>query len=304
MTEASARDLAVTAGQDVAEEAAGVAGLDLGDVLGRALGDDRAAAGAALGAHVDDPVGGLDHVEVVLDDEHRVARVDQPAEHAEQLADVLEVQAGGRLVEDVDGAAGRALLQLGGELDPLRLAAGQRRRRLAEPDVAEPDVDERAQVPGDRRDGREELGRLLDRHVEDLGDGLALEVHLERLAVVARAVADLARDVDVRQEVHLDLDRAVAGAGLAAAALDVEGEPARQVAADLGLGRLGEQPCGCGRRRRCRSPGWTAACGRSATGRRRRPCRRARGPSTRAVPAGHRAGAVELAGQHGVAGCR
>ena len=36
-----------------------------------------------------------------------------PLQHAEQLADVLEVQAGGRLVEDVDGAAGGALLQLG-----------------------------------------------------------------------------------------------------------------------------------------------------------------------------------------------
>jgi hypothetical protein len=63
-------------------------------------------------------------------------------------------------------------------------------------------------------------------------------VHLERLAVVAGAGADLARDVDVRQEVHLDLDGAVTGAGLAAAALDVEAEPAGQVAADLGLGRL------------------------------------------------------------------
>ena len=41
--------------------------------------DHRAAARAALGAHVDDPVGGLDDVEVVLDHEHRVALVDQAA---------------------------------------------------------------------------------------------------------------------------------------------------------------------------------------------------------------------------------
>ena len=127
------------------------------------------------------------------------------------------------------------------ELDPLRLAAGQRGRRLAEPDVAEADLDQRLHVPRDRRDRGEEVGGLLDRHVEDLGDGLALVVHLERLAVVAGAVADLARDVDVRQEVHLDLDRAVAGARLAAAALDVEREPALEVAAHLRLGRRGEQ---------------------------------------------------------------
>ena len=124
---------------------------------GRALGDDETAAGAALGAHVDDPVGGLDHVEVVLDDDDRVAHVDQAGEHVEQLADVVEVQTGGRLVQDVDRAAGGALLQLGGELDALGLAAGEGGRGLAEPDVAEADVVERLEVAGDRGDGLEEV---------------------------------------------------------------------------------------------------------------------------------------------------
>ena len=235
-----------------------------------------AAAGAALGAHVDDPVGGLDDVEVVLDDDDGVALVDQALEHVEQLADVLEVQAGGRLVEHVDGAAGGALLQLGGELDALRLAAGEGRRRLAEPHVAEADVVERLQVARDRGDRLEEVGGLLDRHVEHVGDGLALEVHLERLAVVAGAVADLARDVDVGQEVHLDLDRAVAGAGLAAAALDVEARTGPAGSRGSWPRSSRRRACGCGRRRRCRWRGWTAACGRSGSGRRGRPCRGAR----------------------------
>src|SRR6185295_1360844 len=55
-------------------------------------------------------------------------------------------------------------------------------------------------------------------------------------------MADLARHVHIRQKVHLDLDRAVAGAVLAAAALDVEREPPRLVSAYLGLRRLGEKP--------------------------------------------------------------
>ena len=42
--------------------------------------------------------------------------------------------------------------------------------------------------------------------------------------------------VDVGQEVHLDLERAVSLAGLAAPALDVEGEAPRPVSADLRLG--------------------------------------------------------------------
>src|SRR4029453_10536177 len=69
---------------------------------------------------------------------------------------------------------------------------------------------------------------------------LALELDLERLAVVALALAYVAGDVDIRQKVHLDLDHAIALAGLAAPALDVEGEAAGLVAARLGLGELGE----------------------------------------------------------------
>jgi hypothetical protein len=62
---------------------------------------------AALGAQIDDPVGArADHVEVVLDDEHAVARLDEALEHAEEALDVLEVQARRGLVEHVERAAG------------------------------------------------------------------------------------------------------------------------------------------------------------------------------------------------------
>ncbi len=239
------------------------------DLLGRAGGDDQAALLAALGAEVDDPVGGLDHVEVVLDHDHGVAGVDEAVEHLEQPLHVGEVQAGRGLVEDVERAPGRDLRELGRELDALGLAAGERRRGLAEPDVAEPDLVERLQAPADLRDVLEERQRLLDRHVEHVGDGLALEADLERLAVVALAVALLARDVDVREEVHLDLDLAVAAADLAAPALDVEAEASRLVAARPRL--LASSRTGRGSRRTgpCRWRGSSAACARSATGRRR-----------------------------------
>jgi hypothetical protein len=55
-------------------------------------------------------------------------------------------------------------------------------------------------------DGVEEAQRLLDRHVQHVGDRLALEADLQGVAVITLAVADLAGDVDVRQELHLDLD--------------------------------------------------------------------------------------------------
>jgi peptide chain release factor 3 len=101
---------------------------------------------AALGAEVDQPVGGLDDVEVVLDDDDGVAVVAQAVQHLEQHLDVLEVQAGGRLVEDVERAAGVALGQFQRQLDALRLAAGQRGGALAELDVAEADVEQGLQL--------------------------------------------------------------------------------------------------------------------------------------------------------------
>src|SRR5690606_19048666 len=108
----------------------------------------------------------------------------------------------------------------------LRLAAGKRRRLLADMDIGEADAVERLHLLAEGGNGAEEDFGLLDGHVEDIGDRFALEGDFQRLAIVALALADVAGDVDVGQEVHLDLDDAVALAGLAASALDVEGETA------------------------------------------------------------------------------
>src|SRR2546423_1341367 len=103
--------------------------------------------------------------------------------------------------------------------------------------VTRPAPPQRLQAPPDLRDLGEELERLLDGHLEHVGDRLALEAHLERLAVVAPSLARLTGHVDVGQEVHLDLDLTVTLARLAAPALDVEREAPRLVAAHLCVGR-------------------------------------------------------------------
>ena len=66
----------------------------------------------------------------------------------EQPAVVARVQADGRLVEDVEDA-GQAAADLAGEADALRFAAGQGRRRPAEGQVIEADVDEELQAIAD-----------------------------------------------------------------------------------------------------------------------------------------------------------
>src|SRR5215470_1913020 len=68
-----------------------------------------------------------------------------------------------------------------------------------------------------------------------LRERLAFEFDFERLAVVALALANITGDVDVRQEVHFNFYDAVALAGLATPALNVERESSRFVAPRFGF---------------------------------------------------------------------
>ena len=130
----------------------------------------RAAVGAGFGADVDDPVGGFDDVEVVLDDDDRVAVVDEAVEHFEQFGEVVEVEAGRRFVEQVERLAGVGPSELGGEFHALGFAAGERRGALAEGEVVEADVAERLQDAADLGDVAEQLDGFAARHVEHVGD--------------------------------------------------------------------------------------------------------------------------------------
>ena len=95
----------------------------------RAADHDLAArARPRLRADVHDPVRRRDRVLVVLHDDHRVAQVAQPQQRLDQPVVVPLVQARRRLVQHVQHP-GQARADLRREPDPLRLAAGQRRRR-------------------------------------------------------------------------------------------------------------------------------------------------------------------------------
>ena len=171
-----------------------------------------------------------------------------------QARDVLEVQAGGRFVEDQQlaalaavaarfAAAERRVRQMSSQLQTLRLAAGKRWHRLSEPHVVQPDIDQRLQPRTHARLVGEERQRFGGGHREHLGDICApavgsLDAHLQRLAAVARTVAIAAAQIDIGQELHLHVLKAIAAAGRAAAIAGVEAEGAGGVFAQLRL-RLG-----------------------------------------------------------------
>ena len=172
-------------------------------VLDGAADDDLAAVLAGARADVDDPVGDLDRVLVVLDDDERVAHVAQPDQRLDQPGVVPLVQPDRRLVEHVEDAD-QPGADLGGQPDALRLAAGQGGGRPVEGQVVEADVDQERQPRLDllehpvgdgplalaQLQGAEPLGRVADREAGDLGDRPAVQLDGEDLRLEPGAVAD------------------------------------------------------------------------------------------------------------------
>ncbi len=211
-----------------------------GNLLRSARQHDLAALIATFRAQINDPVGTAYHIEIVLNHEHRVALIHEPLNHIHQLVHVVETQTRGGLIDQIEGLAGGALGEFGGQLHSLGLTAGEGGGRLAQLHVAEAHIHQGAQAVRSLGNGGKHLTGLLHRHLQHVGNGEALVFHLQRLAVVAGALAHVALHVDIGQEVHLNHVHPLPAAGLATAALHVEAELAHLIAAGLGLHRGGE----------------------------------------------------------------
>ena len=112
---------------------------------------------------------------------------------------------------------------------------------MPQPDVAQAHVPQRFQLGFDPGEIEEKLQSLIDGHAQDIGDTPVPHGDFQSFPVVAPALADLAGNRDVGQELHLDLIVALPLAGLTPAALDVEGEPAGRITPHPSLGQAGEQ---------------------------------------------------------------
>ncbi len=209
--------------------------------LGGSRGNDRASGVAALRSEVDEPVGVLDHVEVVLDDDDAGASIEQSLKGLEQDTNVLEVESGGGLIEEEQGAFRIRAAHVSGQLETLRLSSRQGVHRLAEPKVAELHLGESQKRRDDLAFATEELQSLIDGEREDFLDVPVSIANVEDFLSEARPVARLAGDVDVGEELHLDLLEALARAQGATTAVHVEAERRGVVAALLRQRCAGEE---------------------------------------------------------------
>ena len=196
---------------------------------------------AAARSHLDNPVGRADDVGIVLYDDNGVAFVHELSKHIEQDADVLEMQSRGGFVEDIKRASCISAGKLCCKLHALALASGKGVARLPKLDVTQTDLLQDLYLIKDDRLVLEELDCLIDGHIEYVGDTLASEPHLERLAIEPLAPTLFARHIDIRQEVHLDGAEPVAVATFTSSALHVEGEAPGLVTADASLWEFDEE---------------------------------------------------------------
>ena len=174
------------------------------------------------------------------------------------------MQPSGRLVEQIEVAlAALELAQLVGQLDALGLAARQQGGRVANLQIAQSQIVEYAQLVGDEPLVGEEIHPILYGHRQNLGDVLVPIGNVERVLIVARALAGGAGHFHIGHQMQLGGDRALAAALLAAASLDVEAKARGCIAALLGLGRLGEEAADVVVETNVR--GWVGA-GRAANG--------------------------------------
>ena len=141
----------------------------------------------------------------MLDHDQGVAEIAQPDQGLDQPAVVPLVQPDARLVQHVQHPD-QARSDLGGQPDPLGLTAGQARGRPAQRQVVQAHVEQELQPLVDllehplgdlpltlgQFEPAEEGGRLVDRHVGDLGDVLVPDGHRQRGRLEPGALAGAA----------------------------------------------------------------------------------------------------------------
>ena len=87
------------------------------------LEDQLASSLARFRPKIDHPIDHADDLEIVLDDHHRIALVDESIQQIHQLIDIIEVQAGCRFVEHKECFPRRWTDQFGSQFDSLRFAS-------------------------------------------------------------------------------------------------------------------------------------------------------------------------------------
>src|SRR5258708_13790263 len=134
------------------------------DLFRSSRGDNSAALLAAFRPEVDDPIGGFNDVEIVLDYQNRRTAVNQFSESGEQLLYVIEVQAGRGFVEDIQDTLVCLRGTIRCQFQALPLAARTCGRGLSKAEVAQSHFFQNSQLRSDLGNSAKKYERFANSH--------------------------------------------------------------------------------------------------------------------------------------------
>ena len=177
----------------------------------------------------------------MLDNNDRIALIDQLVQHIHQHADILKVQSGGRLIKNIERLACIPFGKFGGKLHTLAFATGKRGRRLSQFYITQPHLLNYLYLIQNLRHVFKKFHRAVNCHIQHIGNRLPFETHFQGFPIVAFAMADLTRNIHVGQEVHFNSFITIALAGFATPPTDIEREASRLVTANFSFGQTDKQ---------------------------------------------------------------
>lgn len=201
--------------------------------------NDLPSPSATLGPEVDNPIGLFDDIKVVLDQNHRVTEIDQSLQNFYELFHIRKMETRGGFVNHINRLPSATLGEFEGQLDPLSFPARKGECRLPQLDIPKTNGLEGSQFMSNWGDTHEKLRRFVDGHLEHLVDVFPFVADFQGLSVKPPAVTDIAGDVDIGKEMHLNLYGTVPLAVLAAPTFDIEAETSGLVATGLRLWQRG-----------------------------------------------------------------
>ena len=147
-------------------------------------------------------------------------------EDFEQHLDVGKVQTCRRFIKQVERTPGALLDQFSSQLNALSLSSGKRRRGLPDLQIIKPYVLERLQLVANFWNAIEQLQRLLDIHLEYIGDRMPFEFDGKRFSIEAMTLANRTGYPHVREEIHFKFGGAISFASRTTSSVHIETETA------------------------------------------------------------------------------
>ena len=96
------------------------------NIFRSALNDNLTSTCSGFGTKVNDPVGGFDDIEIVLNHNDRIALLDKTIQYTQQLQDVIKMQAGCWLIQKIQRAPSVGTTQLRRQFNALSFPAAER----------------------------------------------------------------------------------------------------------------------------------------------------------------------------------